>query len=233
MWLCGMLIGKCRAFTNGMLEWIRKLMTSTQTGIKKERFILVTIVILGLLLSGIKPYDRITWLMEVFPVLIGLPLLVLTYRHFPLTPLAYRLLTIHALILMLGGHYTYARVPLGYWVQDLFGFTRNHYDRLGHFAQGFIPAILAREVLLRCSPLYPGKMLFFLVACVCLAISASYEFIEWWAAIAGGEAAAAFLGTQGDVWDTQWDMFLALIGSLAAQLTLARLHDRQLDRIKE
>lgn len=194
---------------------------------------MIAIVLLGLILSGFDPYDRLTWWMEVFPVLIGLPILILTYDRFPLTPLAYRLITIHALILMLGGHYTYARVPLGFWIQDLFNFARNHYDRIGHFAQGFVPAIIAREVLLRNSPLSRGKMLFFLVACVCLAISASYEFIEWWAAIAGGEAADAFLGTQGDVWDTQWDMFLALIGSLTAQLTLGRLHDKQLGQMKE
>lgn len=194
---------------------------------------MIAIVLLGLILSGIDPYDRPTWWMEVFPVLIGLPILILTYDRFPLTPLAYRLITIHAMILMLGGHYTYARVPLGFWIQDLFDFARNHYDRIGHFAQGFVPAIIAREVLLRNSPLSPGKMLFFLVACVCLAISASYEFIEWWAAVAGGEAADAFLGTQGDVWDTQWDMFLALIGSLTAQLTLGRLHDKQLGQREE
>ncbi|MCG3110211.1 MAG: DUF2238 domain-containing protein [Candidatus Manganitrophus sp. SB1] len=208
-------------------------MARSETKGKKERRIMIAIVLLGLILSGIDPYDRPTWWMEVFPVLIGLPILILTYDRFPLTPLAYRLITIHALILMLGGHYTYARVPLGFWIQDLFDFARNHYDRIGHFAQGFVPAIIAREVLLRNSPLYPGKMLFFLVACVCLAISASYEFIEWWAAIAGGEAADAFLGTQGDVWDTQWDMFLALIGSLTAQLTLGRLHDKQLGQMKE
>lgn len=208
-------------------------MAISETKGKKERRIMIAIVLLGLILSGIDPYDRPTWWMEVFPVLIGLPILILTYDRFPLTPLAYRLITIHALILMLGGHYTYARVPLGFWIQDLFDFARNHYDRIGHFAQGFVPAIIAREVLLRNSPLSPGKMLFFLVACVCLAISASYEFVEWWAAVAGGEAADAFLGTQGDVWDTQWDMFLALIGSLTAQLTLGRLHDQQLGQREE
>jgi putative membrane protein len=132
---------------------------------------------------------------------------------------------------MIGGHYTYARVPLGFWVQDLFDFSRNHYDRLGHIAQGFIPAIVVREILLRRSPLRPGKWLFFLVASVCLAISACYEFIEWWTALLGGEDADAFLGTQGDVWDTQWDMFLALIGAILAQLSLARLHDRQIDKM--
>jgi putative membrane protein len=180
-----------------------------------------------LAISGIHPYDRLTWVMETLPVMIGLPLLIATHRRFPLTPLAYRLLFVHALILMVGGHYTYARVPLGFWVQDAFGLARNHYDRLGHLAQGFIPAIVAREILLRQTPLRPGPWLFFLVSCVVLAISAFYEFIEWWAALLLGGEAEAFLATQGDVWDTQWDMFLAWVGGLAAQLTLARIHDRQ------
>ena len=159
-----------------------------------------------------------------------MPLLLATRRRFPLTPLAYRLLFVHALILMLGGHYTYAEVPLGFWVGKALGFSRNHYDRLGHFAQGFVPAILAREILLRRSPLRPGRWLFFLVACVCLAISATYELIEWWTALATGEGATAFLGTQGDPWDTQWDMFLALVGALSALALLGRAHDRAAGR---
>jgi len=195
---------------------------------RTDPLVLLGIGALALIISGIGPYDRVTWVLEVFPILIGVPILVLTYRRFPLTPLAYRLIFIHALILMLGGHYTYAQVPLGFWVQDLFDFSRNHYDRLGHFAQGFIPAILAREVLLRRTPLVSGKWLFFIVACVCLAISACYEFIEWWSAIIGGESAEAFLGTQGDIWDTQWDMFLALLGALTSQIVFARFHDQQL-----
>jgi len=137
-----------------------------------------------------------------------------------------------ALILILGGAYTYAHVPLGFWLQDLFGFARNPYDRIGHFAQGFVPAIIAREILLRRSPLVPGKWLFFLVCCVCLAISAVYEFLEWWSAVILGEGAKEFLGTQGDEWDTQWDMFLALIGAITAQLSFARLHDRQLAALR-
>jgi putative membrane protein len=156
---------------------------------------------------------------------------VVTRRRFPLTPLAYRLIFLHSGILMLGGHYTYAEVPLGFWMRDAFGLARNHYDRIGHFAQGFVPAILAREILLRKTPLKPGGWLFFLVTCVCLAISACYEFIEWWTALASGSGADAFLGTQGDPWDTQWDMFLCLLGALTAQLTLSRLHDRQLARL--
>ncbi len=169
--------------------------------------------------------------MEVAPVLIGVPILVATYRRFPLTPLVYRLLLLHAVILMVGGHWTYAEVPLGFWMKDAFHFARNHYDRIGHLAQGFVPAILAREILLRKTPLRPGGWLFFLVTSVCLAFSAFYELIEWWAAAAKGEAAAAFLGTQGDPWDTQWDMFLCLVGALASQLLLGRRHDRELARL--
>ncbi|HEV2855062.1 MAG TPA: DUF2238 domain-containing protein [Thermoanaerobaculia bacterium] len=195
----------------------------------REPLILLALAAAALIVSGIHPYDRTTWVLEVAPILIGAPILIATYRRFPLTLLLYRLLFLHALILMLGGHYTYARVPLGFWVRDLMGFARNHYDRLGHFAQGFVPAILAREVLLRRTPLRPGGWLFFLVTCVCLAFSATYEFIEWWSAVLGGSAADAFLGTQGDVWDTQWDMFLALVGAVTAQLTLARVHDRELE----
>lgn len=192
---------------------------------------LLGLTLLALAVSGIHPHDRTTWWLEVFPVVLGVPLLVATRRRFPLTPLLYVLLFVHALILMLGGHYTYARVPLGFWVQDLLDLSRNHYDRLGHFAQGFVPAILAREVLLRRTPLERGGWLFLLVGSVCLAFSACYEFFEWWAAVIGGSAADAFLGAQGDVWDTQWDMFLALLGAIAAQLLLARLHDRQLERL--
>jgi putative membrane protein len=184
-----------------------------------------------LVVSGIGPKDRYTWFLEVAPILVAVPILVLTARRFPLTPLAYRLIALHAVVLMVGGHYTYAEVPFGFWVRDLFGFARNHYDRLGHFVQGFVPAILVREVLRRKTPLPSGGWLFFLTTCVCLAISAGYEFVEWGTALLSGEAAMAFLGTQGDVWDTQWDMFLALLGSLTAQLLLSRMHERELARL--
>lgn len=184
----------------------------------------------AVVVSGIGPYDRFTWLLEVLPILLAAPLLIATYRRFPLTPLAYVLLAVHAAILALGGHYTYARVPLGDWVRDAFELARNPYDRIGHFAQGFVPAILAREVLLRCSPLVPGRWTCFLVTCVCLAVSAFYELVEWWVALASGEGAHEFLGTQGDVWDTQWDMALALAGAGVAQVLLGRLHGRQLAR---
>ena len=191
--------------------------------------LLLTLALLGLSAVGVK--DRFTWFLEVAPILIALPILVLTARRFPLTPLAYRLIALHAIVLMVGGHYTYAEVPLGFWIRDLFGLARNHYDRIGHFLQGFVPAILVREVLRRKTPLRPGGWLFFLTTCVCLAASAAYEFVEWGTALLSGSAAMAFLGTQGDVWDTQWDMFLALVGALTAQLLVTRLHERQLARL--
>jgi putative membrane protein len=198
-----------------------------------EGVVLLALGGVALVASGIGPADRTTWLLEVFPILIAVPILLATRRRFPLTPLVYRLVFVHALILMLGGHYTYAEVPLGFWIQDWFGFARNHYDRIGHFAQGFVPAMVAREILLRRSPLVRGKWLFLIVTALCLAVSACYEFIEWWAAVLGGSAADAFLGTQGDVWDTQWDMFMALIGAVVAQVALARVHDAQLSRVDD
>jgi len=197
----------------------------------KEPQALLALMAILLTWSGIQPLERGTWWLEVAPVLIGAPLLIATFRTFRLSPLLYRLLFLHGIILLVGGHYTYARVPVGFWVQDLLDLSRNHYDRVGHVAQGFVPAILAREILLRRSPVPRGKWLFFLVTCVCLAFSAFYELIEWWAALAGGDSAESFLGTQGDVWDTQWDMFLALLGAIAALLVLARAHDRSLESV--
>lgn len=178
--------------------------------------------------SAIKPHDYFTWFLEVFPVLIVLPLLIATYRKFPFTHLVYVLILLHAIILLVGGHYTYAEMPLFSWLRDYYSWDRNYYDRLGHVAQGFIPAIVTREILLRASPLRSGKWLFFLVVCVCLAASACYEFLEWWVALASGSDAVAFLATQGDIWDTQWDMFLALLGAISAQVLLAKLHDKQM-----
>jgi len=197
----------------------------------REPAVLLVTGLALLALSGLHPRDRLTWLMEVAPVLVGVPILLATYTRFPLTPLVYRLLFAHAAILMVGGHYSYAEVPLGFWMQRVLGLARNDYDRIGHVAQGFVPAILAREVLLRRSVLSRGGWLFFLVTSVCLAVSAFYELIEWWSALAMGEAAKDFLGTQGDPWDTQADMFSALVGAVAAQLVLGRLHDRQLVRL--
>ncbi len=181
--------------------------------------------------SAIQPLDRLTWLLEVLPALIAFAVLAATHAAFPLTPLAYWLILAHAVILMIGGHYTYAQVPLFNWLRDALDLSRNHYDRLGHLAQGFVPAVVAREILLRRSPLMRGRWLFFIVVCICLAISAVYEFIEWWVALAIGLDAEAFLGLQGDVWDTQTDMFLAMIGAIAALLSLGRRHDRQLRQL--
>jgi len=189
--------------------------------------------VIALVASGIAPYDRLTWFMEVLPVLIAAPLLLLATRNrLPLTPLVYVLIALHGLILIYGGAYTYARVPAGFWLQELLGFARNPYDRIGHLAQGFVPALVAREMLLRVFGITGRRILFFLVVCVALAISAFYELIEWWAALAFGAGAEEFLGTQGDIWDTQWDMFMALLGALAALLLLGRWHDRQIARMR-
>jgi putative membrane protein len=188
----------------------------------------LAVVLAVLVWSGVAPHDRFTWVLEVLPVLIGLPILLATAKRFPLTTLLYSLLAVHACILMVGGKYTYAEVPLGFWVGQALGFARNHYDRLGHFAQGFVPAILAREILARTSPLRGSRWLPWVCLAFCLAFSAFYELTEWWTAVATGDASTAFLGTQGDVWDTQWDMFMALIGAATALVTLPRVHDRQL-----
>lgn len=196
-----------------------------------ETKILLGGVLVALVVSGLDPHDRLTWLLETFPVMIGVPALVWTRLQFPLTPLLYRLLVVHAVILIVGGHYTYAQVPLGFWIQDLFELSRNHYDRLGHLAQGFVPAILVREILVRKSSLAGSRWLPLLTVSVCLAFSAFYEMIEWWGALIMGESATAFLGTQGDPWDTQWDMFLALIGAVLALVLLSRLHDRQINQV--
>jgi putative membrane protein len=191
----------------------------------------LAVAAVGLVWSGIAPYDRLTWWLEVAPVIVGAALLVPTARRFPLSGLLYLLLSLHAVLLMVGGHHTYARVPLGDLVAQWFDLARNPYDRLGHLAQGFVPAILTRELFLRTSPLRRGGWLFFVGVAAPLAFSAFYELLEWWAALASGEAATDFLGTQGDVWDTQWDMFLALVGAVVAQLLLARRHDRSLARV--
>jgi putative membrane protein len=181
-----------------------------------------------LLWSAIGPKDRFTWFLEVLPALIGLAVLAATWRRFRLTPLAYLLILIHCLILMVGGHYTYAEVPLFDWLRDVAGGARNNYDKLGHFAQGFVPAMIARELLLRLEVVKGRRWMNFLVVCICLALSAFYELIEWWVALASGEGAEAFLGTQGYIWDTQSDMALALAGAILALALLSRLHDRQL-----
>jgi putative membrane protein len=181
--------------------------------------------------SSVGPHDRATWLMEVAPALIAIPVLVATRRSFPLTPLLYVAIAIHVAILAVGGHYTYAEVPLGFWVRDALHLSRNHYDRLGHLAQGFVPALIARELLLRTSPLRRGAWLFTVVTSIAHANSALYELVEWAAAAILGQGAEAFLGTQGDPWDTQSDMLMALLGAMAAQILLARLQDAQLERL--
>jgi putative membrane protein len=188
-----------------------------------------TLLMLAVLVwSGIRPFDRTTWIMEVAPVMIVLPVLWMTQQRFPLTTLLYVLIFLHAIVLMVGGAYTYARVPLGFEVAEWFGWQRNPYDRLGHFFQGFVPALAAREILLRGGYVRGRRMLAFIVVCIVLAISATYELIEWAAALALGQGADEFLGTQGDPWDTQTDMFMALVGALTALATLSGLHDRQL-----
>jgi putative membrane protein len=206
--------------------------TSAAATLSRRALALLLAAVLPVLVwSGIAPHDRATWWLEVAPVLIVVPLLLATRARFPLSPLLYGLIAAHAIILMIGGHYTYARVPLGLWAQDAFDLARNHYDRLGHLAQGFVPAIAARELLLRTSPLGGSRWLPVIVVCMCLAISACYEFLEWWTALIVGGAADAFLATQGDVWDTQWDMLLATIGAITALALLARAHDRSLARV--
>ncbi len=189
---------------------------------------LAMLVLLALVLSGWDPYDRGTWILEVAPVFIAAPILIATYRRFPLTSLLYVLICVHALVLIIGGAYTYARVPLGFWMEDAFGLSRNPYDKIGHFMQGFVPVLIAREILLRERYLSSRSMTAFLSVCVALAVSAFYELVEWWSALALGQDANAFLATQGDPFDTQSDMFFALIGACLALLVLSRTQDRQI-----
>ena len=192
--------------------------------------LLLAAVLAVLAWSGIAPFDRFTWWLEVAPALIGLAILIPTHQRFPLTPLVSALIALHIAILCVGGKYTYALVPLGEWVREAFHLSRNHYDRLGHFAQGFVPAMIARELFIRWNVIASPRWRAFLIVCVCLAISACYELVEWLVAICSGEAGDAFLGTQGDVWDTQEDMALALVGAVCALALLGRWHDRQLAR---
>ncbi len=196
------------------------------------RIVLLVTLFAFLVWGGYAPVaDRFTWFLETIPVFIALPLLLITYRRFPFTRLAYVLMWLFALVLIVGGHYSYAKMPLFNWLRDTYDLSRNYYDRVGHLMQGITPAIIAREILLRKSPLMQGRWLFFIVSAITLAISACYEFIEWWVAVLSGSAAVAFLATQGDIWDTQWDMFLALIGSVVSQLLFSRIHDKQLVQI--
>ena len=195
--------------------------------------VIASIAILGLLaLSGFHPFDRATWVMEVLPVAIALPVLWCTHEKFPLTTLIYVCIFIHSVVLIVGGTYSYARVPLGFAIQDAFDLQRNPYDKIGHFFQGFAPALIAREILIRGAYVRGRRMLGFVVVCIVLAISATYELVEWGAALAMGQGADEFLGIQGDQWDTQSDMFFALIGALAALIGFSRWHDRQLKHLE-
>jgi putative membrane protein len=196
----------------------------------RTKWLLAASVLLLTLLaiSGIAPYDHATWALEVAPMIIALPILWATYNRFPLTTLVYVCIFAHGIVLMIGGEYTYARVPFGFQLQEVFGLHRNPYDKIGHFFQGFVPALIAREILLRGEFVRGRRMLAFIVVCIVMAISATYELIEWWVALAAGQGATDFLGTQGDPWDTQSDMFMALIGSISALLLLAGLQDRQI-----
>ncbi|RJX31035.1 MAG: DUF2238 domain-containing protein [Oxalobacter sp.] len=202
----------------------------SENGNERHRFLLagVALVAIALIVSGIAPYDRLTWFLEIAPVLIAAPILFVTYRRFPLTDLLYGFIVLHGLVLIVGGAYSYAHVPAGFWVQDWFHLTRNPYDKLGHFMQGFVPAIVTREILLRMGYLTSRRMTAFLSVCVALAISAVYELIEWWAALWLGQGADEFLGMQGDPWDTQSDMFCAMLGAMFALFLLSKIHDRQI-----
>ena len=200
--------------------------------VQRLRLAIATALLLALLaLSGAHPYDRLTWLLEVLPIIVVLPLLWFTRTRYPLTALLYVAIFLHAVVLMTGGAYTYARVPVGFYLADLFDLSRNPYDKIGHFFQGLVPALAVREILLRGAYVRARRMLAFIVVCVVLAISATYELIEWGAALALGQGADEFLGTQGDIWDTQSDMFCALLGAITALLVFARLHDRQLQNL--
>ena len=194
----------------------------------REPVALLCLALLALVISGIHPHDRLTWVLEILPVVIGIPILVATARRFPFTRLAYRLIFAHAILLMAGGHYTYELVPLGEYMRAALGLARNDYDRLGHFAQGFVPAIIAREVLVRLSVVKRGGWLFLFVTAICLSFSALFEMVEWTAATLLGADANAYLATQGDPWDTQWDMFLALVGAITAQILLGSVHDAEM-----
>jgi len=200
--------------------------------VRPGQLVMLLAVLAALVWSGVEPLERGVWWMEVAPVILGVGAIALCWRRFPWTPLSCLFISIFGVILCVGGHYTYAEVPLGHWAAETFDLSRNHYDRLGHFMQGVVPAIMGRELLLRCTPLRQGKAMFWVVASIALAISATYEILEWWTALlVDPDAGTAFLGSQGDVWDAQWDMALALLGALLVQLLFGRLHDRQLKQL--
>ena len=200
---------------------------------RNYKLTLLLIFFAAFIWSAINPRDYFTWFLEVFPAVIGLIILVLINKKFELTGMLYFLLLIEAIILIIGGHYTYAEMPLFNWFKEFFDLSRNYYDRLGHLMQGLVPAIIAREILIRKNVLKPGAWLYFIIVCICLAFSAFYEFIEWWVAVVSGTAAEAFLGTQGDIWDTQWDMFMALVGANLGLILLIKLHDKYLAKLEK
>lgn len=199
----------------------------------RTHLVLLLMVVLVIAWSAWRPHDWFTWWLEVSPGLAGIVILLATYRRFRLTTLCYTLIALHICVLCVGGHYTYARVPLFDWLRPIFGWQRNNYDRLGHLMQGFVPAIIAREVVIRLEVVRRKNWIPFLVVSICLAISAFYELIEWWTALISGNAASDFLGSQGDVWDTQSDMCLALVGAICALLFLSYVHDRALEKIRQ
>lgn len=195
--------------------------------------VLVALLVVAYAASAWQPCDVATWWMEVMPVFLAFPVVMAVHARVGLTPLALRLLAFEALVVALGAHYTYARVPLGFWAADLLDLARNHYDRFAHLMQGVVPTLAMRELLIRTTPLPRGRWMFWIVVSICLAMSATYELVEWWAAVLFGDGATEFLGTQGDPWDTQWDMFLALCGCILTQLFLAGVHDRQIRALDE
>ena len=206
-------------------------MTRPVNGVRRSHIGLLVAVLAVLAWSAWNPYDHLTWWLETFPAMAGLIILAAVYRRFQFTTLCYTLIALHMCLLCVGGHYTYAREPMFDWLRTAFHWQRNYFDRLGHFAQGFVPALIARELFIRLQVFKRAAWIPFVVVCVCLAISACYEFIEWWTALLSGSAATEFLATQGDVWDTQADMLMALIGAIAALLLLSRWQDRQLDKL--
>ena len=199
---------------------------------QSTHIVMLFILAICLVISGIHPFDRTTWILEIFPILTALPILFFTYNNFRLTQLLYFFIFIHMLILVLGGAYSYARVPLGFAIQDWLNLSRNPYDKIGHFFQGFAPALIAREILIRKEVVKGTKMLAFIVGSIVLAISATYELIEWAAALMLQQGAEEFLGTQGDMWDTQSDMFLALLGAIVALVGFTKIHDRQIEKLQ-
>jgi len=197
----------------------------------KKYWILVILFVIGLAISGINPHDYFTWILEVFPGIIGFIILITTFKKFRFSYLVYVLILLHSYILFVGGHYTYAEVPLFDWIRDVFHQSRNNFDKLGHFAQGFVPAMIVRELFIRLE-IVKKRWLSFLTICVCLSISVLYEFLEWFVAIVSGQSAESFLGTQGYVWDTQSDMLYALIGAICMKIFLSRFHDKQIVKMK-